>query len=167
MKKWNNSYKNNSFVTSYSFTWHRSLRRTLVLSVFMASLSIQTFSQTETFDIATYTPPKDFKKDSKAAVVNYTNVNQATGSICVIALFASTVSTGDAKKDFKKAWQELAVTPYKAEANPKTEMQTTTDGWEVVTAASANKIRWGRAICYPDRSKRLWKNDEHQNIIKR
>ncbi|HRB30356.1 MAG TPA: hypothetical protein PK872_02490 [Ferruginibacter sp.] len=140
MKKWNNSYKNNSFVTSYSFTWHRSLRRTLVLSVFMASLSIQTFSQTETFDIATYTPPKDFKKDSKAAVVNYTNVNQATGSICVIALFASTVSTGDAKKDFKKAWQELAVTPYKAEANPKTEMQTTTDGWEVVTAAAPIKL---------------------------
>ena len=89
------------------------------------------FSQTETFDIATYTPPKDFKKDSKPGVVNYTNVNTTTGGFCVIAMYASTASTGDAQKDFNKEWKELVVNPYKAEANPKTETQTTAEGWKV------------------------------------
>ncbi|HLG40050.1 MAG TPA: hypothetical protein VI461_10290, partial [Chitinophagaceae bacterium] len=53
-------------------------------------LSIQAFTQTETFDIATYTPPKDWKKDAKEGVVNYTNVNTATGGFCVITIYAST-----------------------------------------------------------------------------
>ena len=98
------------------------------------------FSQTETFDIVTYTPPKDFKKDAKQGVVNYTNVNAATGGFCVIAMFASTVSTGNSENDFKREWKSLVETPYKAEANPKTETLKTDDGWEVVTAAAPIKL---------------------------
>ncbi|MBK7561423.1 MAG: hypothetical protein IPI68_07845 [Chitinophagaceae bacterium] len=102
--------------------------------------SMQLFSQTETFDIATFTPPKDFKKETKPGVVNYMNVNKSTGGFCVIAMFASTASTGDAEKDFEREWNALVATPYKAEANPKTELQTTAEGWEVVTAAAPIKL---------------------------
>ncbi len=103
-------------------------------------ISVQAFAQTEKFDIITYTPPKDFKKDAKQGVVNYTNVNTATGGFCVIAMYASTASTGDAEKDFKKDWKELVATPYNAEANPQTEIQTTADGWKVVTGAAPVKL---------------------------
>lgn len=103
-------------------------------------VSITAISQKETFDIATYTPPKDFKKDSKPGVVNYTNINMSTGGFCVIALFASTVSTGDAESDFKNKWKELVVVPFDAEESPKTETQTTAEGWEVVTAAAPIKL---------------------------
>lgn len=101
----------------------------------------QAFSQTETFDIVTYTAPKDptgieWKKETRQGVVNYTNVNAATGGFCVIAMYASTVSTGDAQKDFDKDWKELVTTPFKAEANPKTETETTPDGWKVITGAA-------------------------------
>ena len=78
-------------------------------------LAITGFSQTETFDIITYTAPKDFKKDSKQGVVNYTNVNTTTGTFCVIALFASSPSSGDAQQDFKNQWNELVATPFSAE----------------------------------------------------
>jgi hypothetical protein len=99
-------------------------------------ISINCFSQTETFDIASFTPPKDFKKDSKQGVITYTNSNTTTGGFCVIVMYASTVSTGDAQKDFDKEWKELVATPYKAEAGPKTETETTPDGWKVVTGAA-------------------------------
>jgi len=105
-----------------------------------ALLSLQAFSQTETFDIASYTPPKDWKKDAKQGVVNYTKVNETTGGFCIITIYASTVSTGDPEKDFKNDWKELVVTPYQAEANPETETQTTEDGWKVVTSAAAVKV---------------------------
>lgn len=118
----------------------KKLNKHPIKTIFFLLLSLQAISQTETFDIATYTPPKDFKKDAKPGVVNFTNVNAATGSFCVIAMFASTASTGDAEKDFEREWKALVVTPYKAEANPKTETQTTADGWEVVTAAVSIKL---------------------------
>ena len=103
-------------------------------------ISVFAFSQTETFDIATYKAPKDFKKESKQGVVNYTNVNSTTGSFCVIAMYASTASTGDAEKDFAREWETLVVAPFKAEANPKTETITNAEGWEVVTGAAPVKI---------------------------
>lgn len=156
MKKQKNKVSLNFLIANRSISWHRLLQsvglgfffipvekrkiRSLVLSVFMATISVQVFSQTETFDIATYTLPKDFKKDSKPGVVNYTNVNMTTGGFCVIAMFASTASTGDAEKDFAKGWNELVATPYKAEANPKTETQTTAEGWDVITAATPIKL---------------------------
>jgi len=99
-------------------------------------ISSPAFSQAETFDIATYTPPKDFKKDNKPGVVNYSKVNAATGGFCVIAIFASNVSTGDANKDFEKEWKELAVKPYKAQSNPKTETKTTPEGWKLTSAVA-------------------------------
>ena len=103
-------------------------------------VSAHVFSQTETFDIITYTPPKDWKKDAKQGVVNYTNVNTTTGAFCVITIYASSASTGDAEKDFKAEWKELVATPYKAEANPKTETETTADGWKTVGGASLVKM---------------------------
>lgn len=99
----------------------------------------QAFSQTESFDIITYTPPKDWKKDAKPGVVNYTNVNTSTGGFCVIAIYASSVSTGNAQKDFSNRWKELVETPYKAEANPQKETQTA-KGWEFVSAAAKVKL---------------------------
>jgi hypothetical protein len=108
-----------------------------IFSILITALLIQqAFSQTEIFDIATYTPPKDWKKDTKQGVVNYMNVNTTTGTFCVIAIYASTASSGDAQKDFNKEWKELVATPYKAVANPETETQTTPEGWKVVTGTA-------------------------------
>jgi hypothetical protein len=98
------------------------------------------FGQTETFDIATYTPPKDWKKDAGAGVVSYTNINSTTGSFCVLVIHACSASIGDAPKDFKSEWKDLVVTPHKAEADPKTEMQITPDGWKVISAAAPVKL---------------------------
>ena len=103
-------------------------------------ISSNCFAQTETFDIATYTPPEGFKRDSKPGVVNYTNVNETKGSFCVITIYASTASSGNAEKDFTNEWNELVVTPYKAEANPKTETQTMADGWKAVVGAAPVKL---------------------------
>jgi len=103
-------------------------------------LSMRVIAQTENFDILTYTPPKDWKKNTKSGVVNYTTVNTATGGFCVLTIYASSASSGDAQKDFNNEWKELVETPYKAETNPKTETQTTADGWKVVTGAAPIKL---------------------------
>ncbi len=108
--------------------------------LFCLIISVPAFSQTETFDIVTYHPPKDWKKDARDGVINYTSVNSSTGSFCVITLYASSASTGDASKDFNRAWNELVATPYKAGSNPQTETQTTADGWKAVVGATPVKV---------------------------
>ena len=97
------------------------------------------FAQTETFDVTTYTPPKGWTKNTKEGVVTYTTSNTKTGTFCMLAIYASTVSTGDAQKDFTGQWNEVAVLPYKAAANPKTEISKA-DGWNVINAASLIKL---------------------------
>ena len=111
-----------------------------VRSLMFLAISNNCFSQTETFDIATYTAPKTWKKDANHGVVAYTNINAATGRFCVLVMHACSVSLGDAQKDFNMEWKNLVVTPHNAEANPKTDIQTGADGWKAVTAAAPIKI---------------------------
>lgn len=118
----------------------KKLNNHLIKTIFFLLLSAQAISQTETFDIITCTPPKDWKKDAKPGVVNYIKVNATTQSFCIITMFPSKVSTGDAKKDFIREWGELVSTPYKTEENPKPETQSTDEGWEVVAAAAPAKV---------------------------
>jgi hypothetical protein len=103
-------------------------------------ISVQAFSQTETFDIVTYTPPKDWKKEANPGVVSYMNVNTTTRGFCVIAMFASKTGTGDTQKDFTREWNDLVTTPFKPEENPKPETQSTAEGWDIVAAAVPAKV---------------------------
>ena len=97
--------------------------------------SVTIFAQTEKFDIVTCTPPKDWKKDSKPGVLNFTNVNTGTGGFCVLTIYASTNSAGNAQTDFNNEWKKLVADPFKADNNPKKESETTGDGWDIVAAA--------------------------------
>jgi hypothetical protein len=110
-----------------------------IFVLLIIACSLKGIAQTETFDIATYTPPKGWKKDTKQGVVMYTHVNTSTGTFCVIAIYASSPSTGNEQKDFEKKWKELVVVPYQADTNPKTETQTSPDGWKAVAGAAAVK----------------------------
>ncbi len=121
-----------------------TILQAILLTGLCSAITQPAVCQTETFDIVTYTPPKDlagigWKKEIKQGVVNYIHLNENTGGFCVITMYANSASTGDAQNDFNNKWKELVVTPYKAEANPETETQTTEDGWKAVTGAALVK----------------------------
>ena len=105
---------------------------------FMLCIAITQASicQTETFDIAAYTPPKDWQKDVNTGVIAYTDINSTKGGFCILSMYASSVGLGNAQKDFNSEWKARVVTSYNADANPKTETQATADGWKAVSAAA-------------------------------
>ena len=107
--------------------------------LFALLLFTQAMAQTETFDIATYTPPTDWVKEAKGNTINYKMVNNANSTFCVITIFESTASNADASKNFAVAWKQLVATKFKTTANPESETQTTDDGWKVLTAAAPIK----------------------------
>ncbi len=117
-----------------------NMKKILNLLFFLAIMQ-EMMAQSETFNIATYTPPKDWKKDGNTGVVTYTDINTSTGGFCIVAIYACTSSLGDAQKDFQSEWMDRVSTPHQAEANPKTESEITVDGWKAVTAAAPIKVQ--------------------------
>ncbi len=108
----------------------------IISLLLLVAIMQQVIGQNETFDIATYKPPKDWKKETRPGVVSYTITNPSTGGFCVIGLYAAKASEGSAEKDFAGEWNDLAVIPFAAEKNPASETQTTADGWKAVAATA-------------------------------
>jgi hypothetical protein len=101
-----------------------------------ASKDLMLSETKETFDITTYNPPINWKKDLKNDNVSYTTTNPSSGGFCVIGIYAAKQSEGNIENYFAAVLKELAVTPFGAQENPKSESQITTDGWKAITGAA-------------------------------
>jgi hypothetical protein len=101
--------------------------------------------QTESLEIITYTPPKGWTKTAKNGVVVYSDANKTTNAFCLLTIYASTPSAGGPKRDFVNTWNEKVVKPFKGQANPKTETQTDSEGWQVTAGAAEIEIEGGKS----------------------
>ena len=93
------------------------------------------FSQTEKLDIVEFAPPTGWAKTPKEGVMTFTDQNKATAAFCILSVYASLPTSGDAQKDFDNVWNVVVVKSFKADANPKTETRTQ-DGWTSVSGAA-------------------------------
>ena len=111
----------------------------ITLSFFITGLFLFgthiTLCQTEKLDIIEYTPPKGWTKTPKDGLMVFNDYDKNTGGYCLMTVYPSIASVGSPNKDFVTAWKEKVVTPFKAEADPKTETQTS-DGWTSISAAA-------------------------------
>ena len=108
----------------------------LVTSALIWELSTSVFGQTETFDVIQYSPPSGWTKTVKEGALVYSSVDKSKNTFCVLTIYRSTVSSGSPQKDFSNEWNELVVKPFKAAANPKTDLQPTADGWQATVGGS-------------------------------
>ena len=124
-------------------------RRTLFclsLTLFVCAVVPQTvFCQTEKLGIVQYTPPKGWDKTAKENVVAFSEINQTTGSFCIITLHGATPGTGKPETDFKREWDNLVVKPLKAEADPETQTKAA-DGWTAIAGGAAVEVQGGKAV---------------------
>lgn len=91
-------------------------------------LSHAVYSQTQTFDIATFTPPQDWKRESVDFAASYIITNNKTGGWCRVAIYKSIGSSGDPLIDFKSEWNNLAAKDHEGIITPTPET-TLEDGW--------------------------------------
>lgn len=99
------------------------------------SLALSSFSQTETFDIATFSPPAGWQRIDSNGMILFHDYKTANGlnSFCQIFLYPSVQSSGNAEKDFHNSWTVLVAKPTASKIKPTTEISKTEDGWTVVT----------------------------------
>jgi hypothetical protein len=112
-------------------------KKIIVAGILYCTLFTNAFSQTETFDIATFIAPKQWQRiDSNGVLVfhNYKTVNNQT-SFCQIFLFASSLSNSNPVKNFQAEWSTRVVKPTGTKEKPKTQTEITPEGWTAVTGS--------------------------------
>lgn len=95
--------------------------------------------QSETFDIATFSPPAGWKRESVDFAASYVITNNKTGGWCRIAIYKSIGSSGDPQVDFKSEWDNLAAKDHEGISTPTPET-TNEDGWTANSGVS--KFTW-------------------------
>lgn len=89
-------------------------------------------SQTKvSFDLATFTIPKNWKKEVGNDLVSYTATNSKTGSYGRIIIFKNLAGSGNIDTDFNTEWKELVEIPYKTTNQPETEKDSLPNGWKI------------------------------------
>lgn len=111
------------------------MKKIICLSILFISVATS-FAQKETFDLVTYTPPKDsmaivWKKEVRETIVIYSFTNKKNNSWCQISIVKSTTSKGSINQDFESEWKELIVKNYKPAEAPQLNEVQETDGWKI------------------------------------
>lgn len=105
------------------------------------------FAQTETFDLATYTIPRDWKIVSKTADLTGFNItNKLTGAYCQIALYKSMITMGNAQLDFDTEWHDLIAKTYNVSVKPDELPSTFDKGWEAKSGVAPFEFSGGKSI---------------------
>lgn len=100
--------------------------------------SLLLHAQTESFDIATFKRPQGWERiDSNGVtVIHDLKTNNGLTSFCQIFLYPSQRTSGNAAKDFSKAWSDYVVKATKTKLKPKTATEKNPDGWTIVIGST-------------------------------
>ncbi len=119
-----------------------------IMSAFFTTMILLTgYSQKETFDILTFLPPKDWKKEPNQGILSYSVQNTQTGEWCRISIAKSVPTKGNVSSDFENEWKELMAKAYNiAEAPQTSATQDITEGWKIIAGGTKCTINKGDAI---------------------
>lgn len=89
------------------------------------------FAQAETFDLATYTVPKGWKKQPAERAIQFSKEDAAKGTYCVIILYKAVPAAAGSKENFDLAWASLVKENVTVSVVPEMQPAATKNGWEV------------------------------------
>lgn len=84
------------------------MKRLFRVSIVVLFLAAGHFAQgAETFDLATFQPPKGWQKQAGTDAVQFSIEDKTAGTFCVISLFRSVAGLGNSSENFDAAWQAI------------------------------------------------------------
>ncbi len=118
-----------------------------VVVLLLSACALASNAQQVSFDIATYTVPKGWKKmDSKEDVAGYAITNNKKGTYCQLAIYKSMASMGNASQDFETEWQDLIAKPYQVSTGREEGPAASDEGWEIKTGVAPFDFNGGKSI---------------------
>lgn len=111
-----------------------------LLALMLFAISPALLAQSETFDLATFTAPTGWKKETNENAFSYVITNSATGGWCRVTVFKSVGSSNDLTTDFNHEWDQL-ITKYYSETTKPTPDVTEEDGWTAQAGVTPFKFQ--------------------------
>ena len=106
--------------------------------LYLSILSSGVFAQAkETFDIATFQPPKDWQRQATAESIQFLTEDKKTGAFCIVTLIKSMPSLGDPKENFNAAWGTIVKEAVSVSTPPTMQPSNTVDGWTEETGSAS------------------------------
>ena len=95
------------------------VKKILLLVFCFLTIAVNAFPQAaETFDIASFQPPKGWKKQASQNSIQFSTSDEAKGAYCLITLFRSVPGIGNSKENFAAAWQTIVKEAVNVTASP-------------------------------------------------
>src|SRR6185436_11887693 len=114
-----------------------SMRQLFLLAICFLFFFVSSSAQvSDTFDIAVFQPPPEWKKQTKDGVVIFTTLNEQKGTYAMITLYGSGESSGNAKNDFDSDWQQFVVGQLGIKGSPQIEPVQNTQGWAIINGGA-------------------------------
>lgn len=103
----------------------------LFLLVVLSMSAANAFAQpSETFDIATFQPPKGWQRQAGQDGVQFSMEDKSIGAFCLITLFKSVPSLGGSKENFDAAWQTVVKEAVSVSAAPTMQPANNPEDWK-------------------------------------
>ncbi len=102
----------------------------LLFATCLISYSIEVLAQQETYDIVSYTPPKNWKKEDHSTAAVYSRIDG--GSWAQMGIYKSTASKGSIAEDADSEWNAIVLALHAVEKEEKTTIESA-DGWSVMS----------------------------------
>jgi hypothetical protein len=102
----------------------------LLFTMLFSFLFTKAQADTATYDILSYTPPKDWQLEEKENLLIYSRIDG--GSWGQIAIYKNRASEGNIEADFEKEWNDIVRAQFGLSKEEK-EQPATAGGWSVMS----------------------------------
>jgi len=106
------------------------MKNTFILSIIFTT---NVFAQKETFDLASYSAPKGWKKEKTENSVQFTKEDATKGTYCTISLFKALPASTDADENFNLAWTSVVKEMVPVSSAPEMQNPEIENGWETLS----------------------------------
>lgn len=104
--------------------------KTLLLGL-LVLISTAARAQQQTFDIATYSLPKGWQKETTGSSVLLSREDPAKDIYCFMQLYKALPGTADSKANFDDAWETIVKKAVTIASPPEMQPAATDNGWEI------------------------------------
>ncbi|WP_309609477.1 hypothetical protein [Flavobacterium sp.] len=119
-----------------------------IISLLLILSSINMVAQKEIFDIATYSIPQGWKKQTSESTLQFTKEDANKDSYCAITLFKSMPSTATVAENFDLTWKSVVKQMVSATAEPQLQPTETENGWETQTGFATFETEGSKSVVY-------------------
>lgn len=103
----------------------------IILICVLCGFVKSSIAQTETFDLASFTAPKAWKKEKTADAIQFSKEDAAKGTYCLMTLYKAVPGTANSKENFDLAWESLVKEMVTVSTPPEMQPAANENGWEV------------------------------------